>query len=45
MLKLNDEHGRTKADLDQQCLEMFGTVAQHLSKSDASAVIEQLLSR
>ena len=43
MLKLNEEHGRTKADLDQQCLEMFGTVAQHLSKADASSVIEHLL--
>ena len=43
MLKLNEEHSRTKADLDQQCLEMFGTVAQHLSKVDASSVIEHLL--
>jgi hypothetical protein len=45
MLKLNENQGRTRADLDQQCLEMFGTVAQHLSRSDASAVIEHLLSR
>jgi hypothetical protein len=45
ILKLNEEHGRTKADLDQQCLEMFGMVTQHLSRADASAVIEQLLSR
>ena len=43
MLKLNEEHGRTKADLDQQCLEMFGSVAQHLSKVNASSVIEHLL--
>ena len=28
--------GRTSADLDKQCLEMFGTVAQYLSKGDAS---------
>lgn len=44
MIKLNEEQGRTKADLDKQCLEMFGTVAQYLSKNDASAVIQQLLS-
>ncbi|MBC2736560.1 MAG: hypothetical protein HF981_19525 [Desulfobacteraceae bacterium] len=45
ILKLNEEHGRTKVDLDQQCLEIYGTVAQHLSKADASVVIENLLSR
>ena len=43
ILKLNEEQGRSNADLDQQCLDMFGSVAQYLSKSDASAVIEQLL--
>jgi len=45
MLQLNENQGSTKADLDQQCLEMFGTVAQHLSKADASSVIENLLPR
>jgi hypothetical protein len=45
MLQLNENLGSTKVDPDQQCLEMFGVVAQHLSKADASAVIEQLLSR
>lgn len=43
MLKLNENQGSTKSDLDKQCLGMFGTVAQHLSKTDASALIEQLL--
>ena len=43
MLKLNEDQGRTLADLNQNCLEMFGTVAQHLSKADASSVIEHLL--
>lgn len=45
MLQLNEEQGRTKADLDQQCLAMFGTASEYLSKSDASTVIEQLLSK
>jgi recombination DNA repair RAD52 pathway protein len=45
MLQLNEEQGRTKADLDKQCLAMFGTASEYLSKSDASAVIEQLISQ
>ncbi len=45
MVQLNEEQGRTKADLDKQCLEMFGTSSQYLSKSDASAVIENLLAQ
>jgi hypothetical protein len=43
ILKLNQEQGRSSADLDQQCLNMFGSVAQYLSKADASTVIEQML--
>ena len=45
MLKLVEERGQNKADLDRQCKEMFGSVAQYLSKADASVVIEQLLAR
>jgi len=45
LLKLHENQGRTKADLDQQCLEMFGVVAQYLSKGDASVMIEQLLAQ
>ena len=43
ILKLNQEQGRSSADLDNQCLERYGTVAQYLSKGDASKFIEQLL--
>ena len=43
ILKLITEKGRSTAELDQQCLERYGTVAQYLSKGDASTVIEQLL--
>ena len=38
-------HGRNKDDLDKYCLEAYGTVSQHLSKADASALIENLLSK
>lgn len=40
--KLNDELGRNSSDLDKQCLAMFGTVSQYLSKRDASRIIEHL---
>lgn len=43
--KLNEDMGRASANLDKQCLAMFGTVAQHLSKGDASAMIEHLLAQ
>jgi hypothetical protein len=41
--RLNEDKGRTAAELNKQCLEMFGSVAQHLSKGDASVMIEHLL--
>ena len=44
MLKLIQEQGRSKADLDQQCLQKFGAASEYLSKTDASNVIEQLMS-
>jgi hypothetical protein len=43
ILKMVAEKGQSTAELDQKCLERYGTVAQYLSKGDASAVIEQLL--
>jgi hypothetical protein len=45
IVKLAEDQGSTKADLDKQSVEMFGTVAQYLSKADASAMIEHLLGR
>ena len=42
IMQLNDKMGRNKADLDQQCISMFGTTAQYLSKNDASTVINHL---
>jgi len=43
IMQLNDKTGSNKSDLDERCIEMFGTAAQYLSKNDASAVIEHLL--
>jgi len=43
--KLNEDMGRARAELDKQCLAKFGTVAQFLSKGDASAMIEHLLAQ
>jgi hypothetical protein len=43
--KLNAGIGRGNGDLDKQCLAMFGTVTQFLSKGDASTLIEHLLAQ
>ena len=43
--KLNEDMGRPSSDLDKQCLEMFGTVSQFLSKGDASRMIEHLMAQ
>lgn len=43
LLKLNNNLGKSRSALDEHTLEAFGTVAQHLSKADASALIENLL--
>ena len=43
--RLNEDMGKNSADLNKKCLEMFGTVAQFLSKGDASAMIEHLLAQ
>jgi hypothetical protein len=45
IIRLNEDLGRSKADLDEHCLEGFGTVAQYLSKTDASALIDHLLAQ
>ena len=43
IMRLCDETGRDKTALDNHCVNIYGTVAQHLSKIDASALINQLL--
>ena len=42
-LRLNNNLGKSRSGLDAHCLEAFGTFAQHLSETDASSLIENLL--
>jgi len=44
ILDLNEERGGTQKELDQRCLGAFGTVVQHLSRTDASSLIQEMLS-
>ena len=43
ILKLNEDLGFNRDQLDRQCLESFGTVTQYLTKTDASSLIKQML--
>jgi len=45
ILRLNNALGKSRSGLDKHTLEAFGTVVQHLSKPDASALIENLLAQ
>jgi hypothetical protein len=42
ILHLGDKLGKSKADLDKHCVAAYGSVVQHLSVADASALIENL---
>ena len=43
ILKLGEKRGRSLDELDQHCLDSFGSVVQYLSKNDASSLIQQML--
>jgi hypothetical protein len=43
ILKLLQDNGKTRAEFDRECVEKYGTVLDHLSKTDASVVINELL--
>ncbi len=45
ILRLHNKLGRSRSGLDTHCLKAFGTVVQHLSKPDASSLIENLLAQ
>lgn len=45
IMRLADEAGLRKDDIDQETIKMFGSAVQFLSKADASAYIEHLLSK
>jgi len=43
IMRLCDDSNRSKAALDDYCVNAYGVISQHLSKIDASALINQLL--
>ena len=44
-MRLADEAGLSKDDVDKETLQMFGSAVQFLSKADASTFIDKLLSK
>lgn len=45
LTRLSADLGKSKYDLEQECLEKYGAVPQHLNKHQASEMIAQLLSQ
>ena len=45
IMRLADEAGLSKENLDQKTLQMFGSAVQFLSKADASVFIDNMLSK
>lgn len=43
LTRLSEDLGKSKYDLDQECLEKYGAVPQHLNKHQASEMIADLL--
>ena len=42
IMKLINENGRTRKELNEQCINTYGTAVDFLSKPDASALIKEL---
>lgn len=45
ILDLIKEQGMTKSQLNQQCVQVYGSVLAHISRHDASSLIDELLAR
>jgi len=43
ILQLFGQNGKNKKEMDDYCLTAYGSSLQHLSKNDASSLIESLL--
>ncbi|MDX9786862.1 MAG: Rad52/Rad22 family DNA repair protein [Desulfobacterales bacterium] len=43
LMQLNEDRGRSKAQLDSFCKEAYGCVVEHISKRDASGLIRTML--
>jgi Rad52/22 family double-strand break repair protein len=45
ILDLIKEQGMSKSQLNQQCVQAYGSVLAHISRNDASSLIDELLAR
>ena len=45
ILDLVKEQGMTKSELNQQCVQAYGSILAHISRNDASSLIDELLAR
>ena len=45
ILDLMKEQGMTKSTLNQQCVQAYGSVLAHISRQDASSLIDELLAQ
>jgi hypothetical protein len=43
IMSLMSNQGRSKSEIDKHCVEAYGTSVQHLSKNDASRLIESMV--
>ena len=45
LMKLSNEKGLTRKELNDQCVEVYGSVVDYLNRSDASSMIENMLAQ
>jgi len=45
LLKLANERGISKKELNDQCVEIYGSVVDYLTRQDASAMIESMIAQ
>ena len=45
ILDIIKDQGMTKSQLNQQCVQAYGSVLAHISRNDASSLIDELLTR
>ena len=45
LMKLSNEKGLTRKELNDQCVEAYGSVVDYLNRNDASSLIENMLAQ
>jgi hypothetical protein len=45
LMKLSNEKGLTRKELNDQCVEAYGSVVDYLNRNDASSMIENMLAQ